>query len=112
IRRELQRLAAAKHCIDQRVSDAGGEQSCARFDGCRRIAGIQRSTIARLKEIDIPIASDVIRMSARAYVRMRLALERQPTAANRARENRVHDVRVHSAVESVVFKSFRGFEAS
>ncbi len=73
----------------ERFGDAALVQSPAPRDGGRSVARLIRSPVLWLKQVDVPAARDVERMPARTEESLRLAHQRQMTAADGADE---HDV--------------------
>ena len=71
------------------AADAGIEQPRPRLHCRLRIAGGRRPTVLRLEQVHVTAARHVVRVPCRAEERASAALDRQPAAADRARQTRL-----------------------
>jgi hypothetical protein len=95
---ERKRNCLRTHAIDQCPTHSRRQQRRARRDRLTRIAGIERSPVLRLQQVDIAAARDVVGMAGSTRELCLASLERQSTPTNSARQRTVrHLERCHGA---------------
>ena len=88
---DIENVVAANHSSNRvidRLENSAIEESSSRGHRFSRIAGLPRSAILRLQEIDVAAARDIERMSARADGATLLACERRAAVAHGAEKLR------------------------